>query len=439
MAKVDNYGENYYLTLGVSQNATLKEIKMAFRHLARQYHPDLNPNDPVSAEKFKQISQAYDVLSDTSKRLRYDRHLPKEENRQTTTTQQRKTNANPRTARDFYNRGTQHAQKKEYRQAIDNYTQAIRRDAKFVDAYLKRCEMRYKMGDNQGVLDDCYQVFSINPKVAKAHYYQGRARFSLGYTQPAIESYNLAIAQDSNYPQAYYYRGMAYKELEVTQAAIEDLSQAAQLFKSQRNHEAYRRSQKIINELTNGQGNNWFSGLVHNFLVTVGLSFFNPGGGLLPAFSRLNTRQLKLVGIVYGIFSSLAFVISYFMTGLPSQQSIWKLLAIGMIPFIALLITSSIVHNLVHRRSSLATDIFIAGTSIAPIAFSFVIIAFIPLSFFPIMIPLTIFGISYSILTLYIGYVQLLNMTEAKAAIIVALLAVANSYICYFAIPYFIN
>lgn len=441
MARVENYEENYYLTLGVSQSATLKDIKLAFRRLARQYHPDLNPGDPVSAEKFKQISQAYDVLSDTTKRRRYDRRMPSEENKQTTSqTQQRPTTVNPRTAKDFYERGTQHAQKKEYRQAIDNYTQAIRRDSQFVDAYLKRCEVRYKMGDNQGVLDDCYEVFSINPKVAKAYYYQGRARYSLGYTQPAIESYSLAIAQDSNYPQAYYYRGMAYKELQIVSSAIEDLSKAAQLFRLQKNQEAYRRSQKIINELTHNQRPlSRFDNLLHNFLMTLSLSFFNPGGGLLPAFSRLNNQQLKSVGIIYGVFSSFCFICSYFMTGLPLESFVWQLFLIGTIPFVILIITSSFMRCLGHHRGNFATDIFISGTTIAPLAFISVLIGFFPLSFFPLMIPLTLFGITYCILTLYVSYVQLLNLTEAKAVLFVALMTVINSYICYFLIPYFLD
>jgi curved DNA-binding protein CbpA len=438
MARVEKYEENHYLTLGVSQSATVKDIKLAFRRLARQYHPDLNPGDPISAEKFKQISQAYDVLSDTTKRRRYDRRMPSEETKQTTNQpQQRQSAVNPRTAQDFYARGSQHAQKREYRQAIDNYTQAIRRDSQFVDAYLKRCEMRYKIGDNQGVLDDCYEVFSIDPKVAKAHYYQGRARYSLGYTQPAIESYSLAIAQDNNYPQAYYYRGMAYKELQIVSSAIEDFSKAAQLFRLQKNHEAHRRSQKIINELTNNHRSiGGFDSLLHNFLMTLSLSFFNPGGGLLPAFSRLNNQQLKSVGIIYGVFSSLCFICSYFMTGLPLESSVWQLFLIGIIPFLILIITGSLMRYAIHRRGNFATDIFIAGTTIAPLAFISVIIGFIPLSFFPFMIPLTLFGVSYSLLTLYVGHIQLLNIVEYKAAFIVALMAVINSYLSYFLIFY---
>ncbi len=435
MARVENYADNYYSTLGVSRNATSKEIKIAFRRLARQYHPDLNPNDPISAEKFKQISQAYDVLSDTAKRRRYDRHVSSPRNQATTTQRTRSKSTHyystPRTAQEYYHRGTLRTQQKEYRQAIEDYTKAIELDPKFIDAYLKRCEMRYKMGDNQGVLDDCYRIFGINPNIAKAHYYQGRARYSLGYTQPAIESYNLAIAQDNNYPQAYYYRGIAYKEILAISSAVNDLNRAAELFRLQKNYEAYRRSQKIINELTkNNQLFGWFDNLVHNSLMTLSFSFLNPGGGLLPAFSRLNDKQSRQVGVIYGLFSSLCFVCSYFMTGLPIDIAVWQLFLIGLIPFISFVATGNIVRFALHHRGRFSTDVFIAGVALAPLAFASILIGFIPISAFSLSIPLTLLGLSYSTLTLHTGYTQLLNINESKAALTVALMLVINSYVC---------
>ena len=65
---------DYYDTLGVSRGASEKEIRSAFRRLARQHHPDVNENDPASEEKFKEINEAYSVLSDTESRRKYDRY-----------------------------------------------------------------------------------------------------------------------------------------------------------------------------------------------------------------------------------------------------------------------------------------------------------------------------------------------------------------------------
>jgi len=64
---------DYYKVLGVGKNASDAEIKKAYRKLARQYHPDRNPDDKRAEERFKEISQAYDVLSDSDKRKSYDR------------------------------------------------------------------------------------------------------------------------------------------------------------------------------------------------------------------------------------------------------------------------------------------------------------------------------------------------------------------------------
>src|SRR5450631_683496 len=66
--------KDYYGTLAVPRSASEKDIKGAFRRLARKYHPDVNPNDKSAEAKFKEISEAQEVLTDPDKRKMYDQY-----------------------------------------------------------------------------------------------------------------------------------------------------------------------------------------------------------------------------------------------------------------------------------------------------------------------------------------------------------------------------
>src|SRR5437762_13640134 len=63
---------DFYIILGLERGATLNDIKRAYRWLARKHHPDINPGDRLAAQKFRQIAEAFETLSDQERRRRYD-------------------------------------------------------------------------------------------------------------------------------------------------------------------------------------------------------------------------------------------------------------------------------------------------------------------------------------------------------------------------------
>ena len=67
--------KDYFKILGISRNATDKEIKTAFRKLARKFHPDLHPHDESAESEFKEINEAYEILSDEDKKKSYEQFL----------------------------------------------------------------------------------------------------------------------------------------------------------------------------------------------------------------------------------------------------------------------------------------------------------------------------------------------------------------------------
>lgn len=107
-------GKDYYQILGVDRAATDKDVKKAYRQLARKYHPDVNPGNQAAEAKFKEINQAFEVLSDPEKRKKYDRYGEQWEHAEEFArasaasqgrTQWRQARTDPRTAYEFEDMG----------------------------------------------------------------------------------------------------------------------------------------------------------------------------------------------------------------------------------------------------------------------------------------------------------------------------------------------
>ena len=407
--------KDYYKILQVSKQATSEEIKAAFRRLARQYHPDLNPDDKASSEKFREICEAYEALSEANGSYQGDRNPRNQANGQLSD-------------RHFYVQGVEKALQKDYQGALDRFNQAIKLNPRFFEAYLKRCEVRYKLGDDRGVLEDCHQILQIN-SCPQAYYHQGRSRLRLGYPESAIEAYTEAIRLEDNYAQAYYYRGLAYQELKATASAVKDIQTAAQKFRSQGDLSGYQLATATLKNLNKG----WNIGIVTKISSTLGDAvkaltiIVNPGGGLLPAFARLVPEQAAVTGIVYGIIANLGFLGGCAL-GLSGLGDYFSLGLIGMMPFVSLVVTSAIARFVFGRRGGFAGDIFLAGATVLPLGLLALVFPVLPLSFAVIA---SVFACCYTILLLYSGCTQISNLSEAKAAFVVPVILVISSWLFY--------
>ena len=134
---------DYYEVLGVPRSADEKEIRSAFRKMARQYHPDLNPGDESAERKFKEINEANEVLSDPDKRVKYNRHG-------------------------------------------DNWTHADRIEAQGGGGFRQGTRVEYGFGDSATLMT--FSVASATPSVGHRHTEQALARTRGGTVAPVART-----------------------------------------------------------------------------------------------------------------------------------------------------------------------------------------------------------------------------------------------------------
>ncbi|HEY9601961.1 MAG TPA: DnaJ domain-containing protein [Allocoleopsis sp.] len=426
---------DYYKILEVSRKATHEEIKKAYRRLAREYHPDLHPNNPAAQERFKEICEAYEVLSDSVQRSQYDQGFdPK-------SFWEQREGMRPQ---DYYVRAASKALAKDYQGALEDYNQAVALNPQFAEAYLKRGAIRYRLGDDRGVLKDCNAALSINPDLAPAYYYQGRARYRLGYTQAAIDAYTQAIAKEPDRADAYYYRGLANEDVQEIALAVEDLHKASELFSEQGDRTGYRLAQDTLKAIVKTQGKLKKSSrknpiasagtLLNNTWETFQSFALNPGGGLLPAFARLDKREAIAVGIVFaGIFNLCLVGGAYIGWQDLLAVPILKLVVIGTIPFVTCVCLSAIARLATHRPGSLAGDVFLSGAALIPMGFLILASGFSTRFPSNTMFIFTVFAACYTILTLYSGCTQISNLSERAAALVVPLMLLASGWFSFVA------
>ncbi|MBE9117987.1 DnaJ domain-containing protein [Lusitaniella coriacea LEGE 07157] len=405
--------KDYYKILQVPPDATIAEIKTAFRKLARQYHPDLNPDNRLAEEEFKIICEAYEMLSDRAQRQLYDRDVD--------VSQSRERAMNPY---DYYVKGVEKTLKQDYQGAIESYTQAIDLKPNFVEAYIKRGEVRYKQGNDRGVLEDCSQALEIDPEYAEAYYYQGRARYRLGYSQSAIEAYSHALRLEAYNAQFYYHRAIAYHDLEERDAAKADFKKAVELFKAQGDVSGYRLAQETLKRLNS----KWRKFLPFKLLDTsvkaLGYILSHPHSGLAAVYAKLDEREAIAVGLVFAAIAAVNVLLRpYFgfwqlpLPGLELSLVVW-------VPFVGLVLLSAIARFLARRSGSWGGDILLSGATLLPISLLPMLGGF-GQSFSLLVTPAILFVIvtlCYGMFILYGGCLQLLKLPEWICAIAIPLL-----------------
>lgn len=403
---------DYHKILKVSPNATIAEIKTAFRRLARQYHPDLNPDNTQAQEQFRQICEAYEMLLAQLQANSSDRPVSPA--------------SSHRDAYDYYIKGVQQGLRNAYAKAIANYTKAIELRPEFVEAYLRRGEIYYRMGNDRAVLADCNHAIALDPNYAEAYYYLARARHRLGYAQSALEAYHRTLALEENNAEALYHRGVVQYDLGDRPAAIADIQAAAQQYKAQNDRSGYRLAQDTLNQLKTGfsgriqrhgdrllrQSRQKISWIGRNLL----LALFNPGRGLAAVWEQLEPTEAIIMGLIWGAIAIAALTIGAYGWRDRFDFAWFDVILAGCVPFAGFVLFNAATRILTGQGGSWESDIFLGGATMIPPGVLILASGFSPFLGMPIMIVLSTSTISYTVLILYSGLTQISRISDAIAA-----------------------
>jgi tetratricopeptide (TPR) repeat protein len=419
---------DHYRILHVSRQATLLEIKKAFRRLARQFHPDLHPQDQAAAAQFQQVSAAYAVLSDRQRRAKYDAQFPPEPE----AAEANEAVKTGQSAQYAYQRGVDLLALRDYPSAIAAFDRAIALNPDSVEAYLGRCGANEELKNDRAILDDCYQLLKIDPQFAQAYYYQGRARFRLGYLQGAVESYTHAIALQETMALAYYQRGRVLLEMRDSDRARQDLQKASQLFRVQNDLEQYRQAEGLLNSLQSYHQrakltlNNGLLSFFTEAAMSIPALLRHPSANLQPAFIKLGFSRATWTGLLYGLIAAGCVVL-----GVALQQRSWPAnglsyaIAVGRL-YSMLVVTSAIAHKFAKGHFYWSASCFLAGVAVLPISL-WAILGGLASGLSGIWWMLTAIIGCYIVIILYVGYMQLSKMADSTAMVVVPLTLTASA------------
>ncbi len=415
---------DYYALLNVSPQATAAEIKQAFRQLARQYHPDLNP-ERQAQEQFKQICAAYEVLSDAERRREYDRDRADEP--------PLAARNGAGQARDCYLRGIECALQHDFPGALAAYREAIACEPDFLAAYVKLAEVQFKLADERGVLETCRQALQVEPACADAYFYQGRARYRLGYVQSALESYEQALHNAPETADFYYHRGLARHDLGERAGATADWQQAAQLFQAQGDRSGERLARDTLRR---SQSQLWrateLARLSHQAgwgLVQVAWS---PTSGLWALWTRLRPPAAALIGLFYAAIANGLWLAGVYWG--------WRdllrfkpvdLLLVGSVPLAILAASSAIARLCWRSRATWASDFFISGAALLPAGSLVLASSFADRLGPAVMACLLVWAACWTLLVLYSGACQVLQLPATASAWWTAIASLVSGYLAW--------